>query len=172
MDKLNNNNFNNSDNNSSSKVRNIDELLAAKRANVQLGSSRATETIEGATNAVRINAGKAKRSELRNNLIKTAELAQVQGEEEGIKQFLAEDIPAVIEALNSGIRSSHMKALETNEVRLLEEGVVDAQWEEITYSFDMSFDDYDLPQLTSSSAVNPQLTGSIQTSEENPYSID
>ena len=170
MDKHNNNGSINSDNNSSSKVRNIDELLAAKRSNVQLGLNKATETIEKATNAVRINAGKAKRSELRNELITNANLAQVQGEEDGIKQFLAEDIPAVIEALNSGIRSSHKEALISNEARIIEGSVVDAQWEELTPDFDMSFDDYDLPPLTST--PTPQLNGTVKVEEENPFSLD
>ena len=48
-------------------------------------------------------AGKAKRTELQTELIQTAELAYADGEGDGIKQFLEEDIPAVVSRLRGDL---------------------------------------------------------------------
>ncbi len=100
MAKANHNNQSSNHSQSGAKTKlNIDELLAAKRANNQLGRNKATETIKRTSDMVRPNSGKATRAELQNDLVKSAELAKAQGEEDGIKQFLSEDIPAVVKAL-------------------------------------------------------------------------
>ena len=109
MAKANINQQSNIHNQSGAKTKlNIDELLAAKRANNELGRNKATETIEKASSVVRSNTGKATRAELQNGLVKSVELAQAQGEEEGIKQFLSEDIPAVVKALQGELKTKHL----------------------------------------------------------------
>ena len=140
MAEANHNNKSSNHNQSGAKVRSIDELLAAKRANNQLGRSKATETIKKASNVVRGNAGKAARAELQNDLVKSAELAQAQGEEDGIKQFLGEDIPAVVKALQGELKTKHQKNLASNESKLLESSVIDTDWESVDTDFDMSFE--------------------------------
>ena len=122
------------------KVRSIDELFAAKRANNQLGRNKATETIKKTSDVLRTNTGKATRAELQNDLVKSAELAQAQGEEDGIKQFLTEDIPAVVRALQGELKTKHQEVLANNETKLLESSVIDADWESIDTNFDMSFE--------------------------------
>ncbi|NJK58417.1 MAG: hypothetical protein HC939_21785 [Pleurocapsa sp. SU_5_0] len=98
------------------KVRSVDELLAAKRANNQLGRNKATETIKKTSDVLRNDTGKATRAELQNDLVKSAELAQAQGEEDGIKQFLTEDIPAVVRALQGELKTKHQEVLANNEI--------------------------------------------------------
>ncbi len=141
MDKANINQQSSIHNQSGTKVkRSIDELLAAKRANNELGRNKATETIKKASSVVRANTGKATRAELQNDLVKSAELAQAQGEEDGIKQFLSEDIPAVVKALQDELKTKHQETLASNESKLLESSVIDADWESINTDFDMSFE--------------------------------
>ena len=140
MDKHSNNNQSSNHNQSGTKVRSIDELLAAKRASNKLGNDKANQDTKRATDSVRENAGKAKRSQLRDNLVKTAELAKAEGEEEGIKQFLSEDIPTVMNALNSELRSSHIALVEANEAKLIEGSVVDVDWSDYETDYDMSFE--------------------------------
>ncbi len=141
MVKANHNNQSSNHNQSGAKTKlNIDELLAAKRANNERGRNKATQTIEKASNVVRANAGKAARAELQNNLVKSAELAQAQGEEDGIKQFLSENIPAVVKALQGELQTKHDAVLASNESKLLESSVIDADWENINTDFDMSFE--------------------------------
>ncbi|NJR45950.1 MAG: hypothetical protein HC775_09235 [Hyellaceae cyanobacterium CSU_1_1] len=122
------------------KVRSVDELLAAKRANNQLGRNKATETIKTTSDVLRTNTKKATRAELQNDLVKSAELAQAQGEEDGIKQFLTEDIPAVVRALQGELKTKHQEVLANNEIKLLESSVIDADWESINTDYDMSFE--------------------------------
>lgn len=170
----NNNGPINNDNNSSPKVRNIDELLAAKRTSNQHGNNQASEAIKKASNAVRGNAGKAKRSELRSNLIKSAQLAQAQGEEEGIKEFLGEDIPAVIKVLNGEIKSNHLSLVEANEAALIEGVAIDVEWQEYNYEdeFDMSFDDVDMPTLSPGSSMAQLPSENIPAPKVNKFGDD
>lgn len=171
MVKHSNNNEIDNNSKSSQKVRSIDELLAAKRASNKLGSDKANQAAKKATDSLRKNAGKAKRSELRNDLVKSAQLAEAQGQEDGIKQFLSEDIPAVMNALNNELRSGHVASIEANEARLIEGVVVDVEWSDYEADYDMSFDSEewgDSNLLIESSKSNPQLT----SKEDNPFSID
>ena len=148
---------------------NIDELLAAKRANNQLGRSKATETIKKTSDVVRTNTGKATRAELQNDLVKSAELAQAQGEEDGIKQFLSEDIPAVVRALQGELKTKHQSALASNEFKLLESSVIDADWEEsIDTDFDMSFETDNWLSLKG----NTEVKSLPSSSENNPFNSD
>lgn len=178
MDKHSNNNQSNNNNQSGTKVRSIDELLAAKRANNELGNDKANKAIERATDKVRENVGKAKRSHLRDNLVKTAELAKAEGEEEGIKQFLTEDIPTVMKALNSQLRSSHIALVEANEAKLIEGSVIDVDWSDYETDYDMSFEpsqwtdewvDEDSWKLEGTSEASKSLPSS---SENNPFNSD
>jgi hypothetical protein len=164
MAKANINQQSSNHNQSGTKVRSIDELLAAKRANNQLGRNKATETIKKTSDVIRHNTGKATRAELQNDLVKSAELAQAQGEEDGIKQFLSEDIPAVVRALQGELKTKHQSALASNESKLLEYSVIDADWESINTDFDMSFEtdnwlslegEVEVQSLPSSSDDNP-----------------
>ncbi len=171
MAKANHNNQSNNHNNPSTKTRlNIDELLAAKRANNQLGRNKATESIKKASDAVRANFGKATRAELQNDLVKSAELAQAQGEEDGINQFLTEDIPAVVRALQGELKTKHLSTLASNESKLLESSVIDTDWETINTDFDMSFETEDWLALKSTSETN-YLPSSKEThqEEDKPY---
>lgn len=165
----------NNNNIPSQKVRSIDELLAAKRASNQLGNNKASEAVEAATNVFRANAGKARRSELRNDLIKSAQLAQAQGEEDGIKQFLSEDIPAVMNALNSELRSNHVAVIQANEEKLLESsGVIDVEWSDYTSEYEMSFDteEWGFNKATEAIEHGAQLSleGSNEKDSDNPFS--
>ncbi len=146
---------------------NIDELLAAKRANNQLGRNKATETIERASSVVRTNTGKATRAELQNDLVKSTELAQAQGEEEGIKQFLTEDIPAVVKALQGELKTKHQEILASNASKLLESSVIDADWESIDTDFDMSFEPEEWLSLEGTSEVK-----SLPSTDDNPFNSD
>ncbi|MEM8722203.1 MAG: hypothetical protein AAGE84_23395 [Cyanobacteria bacterium P01_G01_bin.39] len=189
MGKYSNNNKIDNNSKSSQKVRSIDELLTAKRASNKLGSDRASEAAKKATDAVRGNAGKAKRSELRNDLVKSAQLAQAQGEEDGIKQFLSEDIPAVMNALNSELRSNHIASIEANEERLIESAVegavVDVEWSDYEAEYDMSFDTNEWDQaIEGKTEINLLTDGKKNNSEDrlsahradraeaNPFSSD
>lgn len=174
----NNNGAVNNNNNSGSKVRTIEELLASKRANVELGLDKATQASTRAVDAVRTNSGKAKRSELRNDLVKSAQLAQVQGEEEGIKQFLSEDIPAVMNALNSELRSSHVALVEANEARLIEANlrldeasVVDVEWSDYETDYDMSFEVIGEEQSFNYLPSNNPKSNYQLEGEKDPYDI-
>lgn len=176
MDKHSNNNQSNNNNQFGKKVRSIDELLAAKRASNKLGNDQAAKASQRATNAVRGNAGKAKRSQLRNDLVKSAQLAQAQGEEEGIKRFLSEDIPTVMNALNSELRSSHIALVEANEAKLIEESVVDVDWSDYETDYDMSFEpsqwtdewvDEESWKLEGTSEIK-----SLPSTDNNPFNSD
>jgi|GEM_PF-6329585 len=147
---------------------NIDELLAAKRLNNERGRSKATQTIERASNVVRANTGKATRAELQNDLVKSAELAQAQGEQDGIKQFLSEDIPAVVKALQGELKTKHDAALASNESKLLESSVIDADWESIDMDFDMSFE----PEEWLSLEGNTEVKSLPSTNNDNPFNSD
>ena len=155
-------------NQSGTKVRSIDELLAAKRANNQLGRNKATETIKKTSDVVRGNVGKATRAELQNDLVKSAELAQVQGEEDGIKQFLTEDIPTVVKALQGELKTKHQEVLTNNEAKLLESSVIDADWESINTDFDMSFETDNWLSLEGEVEVKSLPS----SSEDNPFNSD
>ena len=168
MAKANINQQSNNHHQSGAKVRSIDELLAAKRANNQLGRNKATETIERASSVVRSNTGKATRAELQNDLVKSAELAQAQGEEEGIKQFLSEDIPAVVKALQGELKTKHHSVLASNENRLLESSVIDADWESINTDFDMSFETDDWLSIEG----NTEVKSLPSSSDNNPFNSD
>ncbi|WP_019506776.1 hypothetical protein [Pleurocapsa sp. PCC 7319] len=168
MAKANHNHESNNHNQSGTKVRSIDELLAAKRANNQLGRSKATETIEKASNVVRSNTGKATRAELQNDLVKSAELAQAHGEEDGIKQFLTEDIPAVVKALQGELKTKHQETLASNESKLLESSVIDADWESINTDFDMSFETQEWLLLEG----NTEVKSLPSTNDDNPFNSD
>lgn len=150
------------------KVISVDELLAAKRANNQLGRNKATETIKKTSDVLRTNTGKATRAELQNDLVKSAELAQAQGEEDGIKQFLTEDIPAVVRALQGELKTKHQEVLANNKTKLLESSVIDADWESINTDFDMSFETDDWFALEGEVEVKslPSLL------EGNPFNSD
>lgn len=149
---------------------NIDELLATKRANNQLGRSKATETIEKASSVVRNNTGKATRAELQNDLVKSAELAQAQGEEDGIKQFLSEDIPAVVKALQGELKTKHQLALASNESKLLESSVIDTDWESLDTDFDMSFETEEWLSLEGTDTSEVKSLPS--SSDDNPFNSD
>ncbi len=168
MVKANHNNQSSNHNQSVQKVRSIDELLAAKRANNQLGRNKATETIKKTSDVVRANSGKATRAELQNDLVKSAELAQAQGEEDGIKQFLTQDIPAVVRALQGELQTKHHEALANTETKILETSVIDANWESIDTDFDMSFEPNDW--LTLEGEVEVKSLPS--THEDNPFNSD
>lgn len=168
MVKVNNNLTSSNYNQSIQKVRSIDELLAAKRANNQLGRNKATETIKKTSDVVRTNIGKATRAELQNDLVKSAELAQAQGEEEGIKQFLSEDIPAVVQALQGELKTKHQEVLASNESKLLESSVIDADWESIDTDFDMSFETDDCLALEGEVEVKSLPS----TDDDNPFNSD
>ena len=177
MVKANHNNQSSNNNQSGAKTKlNIDELLAAKRANNQLGRNKATETIKKASSVVRGNVGKATRAELQNDLIKSAELAQAQGEEDGIKQFLSEDIPAVVKALQGELKTKHQEVLASNESKLLESSVIDAttgaivqaDWESIDTNFDMSFETEEWLSLEGNTEVKSLPSGS----KDNPFNSD
>lgn len=150
------------------KVRSIDELLAAKRANNQLGRNKATETIKKTSDVVRHNTVKATRAELQNDLVKSAELAQAQGEEEGIKQFLSEDIPAVVKALQGELKTKHQSELANNESKLLESSVIDTDWESVDTDFDMSFE----PEEWLSLEGEVEVKSLPSTDEDNPFNSD
>ena len=168
MAKANHNDESSNHNQSGTKVRSIDELLAAKRANNQLGRNKATETIKKTSDVVRTNTGKATRAELQNDLVKSAELAQAQGEEDGIKQFLSEDIPAVVKALQGELKTKHQQVLASNESKLLESSVIDADWESINTDFDMSFETDDWLSLEGNTEVKSLPSGS----KDNPFNSD
>jgi hypothetical protein len=168
MAKANINQQSSNHNQSGTKVRSIDELLATKRAINQLGRSKATETIKKTSDVVRTNTGKAVRAELQNDLVKSAELAQVQGEEDGIKQFLTEDIPAVVRALQSELRTKHQETLASNEFKLVESSVIDADWESIDTDFDMSFETDDWLVLKGEVEVKSLPS----SSKDNPFNSD
>ncbi len=157
-------------NQSGTKVRSIDELLAAKRANNQLGRNKATETIKRTSNVVRANSGKAIRAELQNDLVKSAELAQAQGEEDGIKQFLSEDIPAVVKALQGELQTKHQETLASNESKLLESSVINADWESIDTDFDMSFEPEEWLSLEGTDTSEVKSLPS--TDDDNPFNSD
>lgn len=146
---------------------NIDELLAAKRINNERGRSKATQTIEKASDMLRTNTGKATRAELQNDLVKSAELAQAQGEEDGIKQFLSEDIPAVVKALQGELKTKHDAVLASNESKLLESSVIDADWESINTDFDMSFETDDWLSVEGNTEVK-----SLPSTDNNPFNSD
>ena len=154
-------------NQSVQKVKSIDELLAAKRANNQLGRNKATETIKKTSEVVRHNTEKATRAELKNDLVKSAELAQVQGEEDGIKQFLSEDIPAVVRALQGELKTKHQETLAGNETKLLESSVIDADWDSINTDFDMSFETDNWLSLEEVEVKSLPLS-----SKDNPFNSD
>ena len=168
MAKANINQQSSNHNQSGTKVRSIDELLAAKRANNQLGRNKATETIERASSVVRTNTGKATRAELQNDLVRSAELAQTQGEEDGIKQFLSEDIPAVVKALQGELKTKHQEVLASNESKLLKSSVIDADWESIDTDFDMSFETEEWLSLEGSTEVKSLPS----SSKDNPFNSD
>ena len=157
-------------NQSGTKVRSIDELLAAKRANNQLGRNKATETIKKASSVVRANTGKATRAELQNDLVKSAELAQAQGEEDGIKQFLSEDIPAVVKALQGELKTKHQSALTSNESKLLEASVIDTDWESVDTDFDMSFEPEEW--LSLEGIDTSEVKSLPSSSDDNPFNSD
>ena len=168
MVKVNRNEQSSNHNQSVQKVRSIDELLAAKRANNQLGRNKATETIKRTSDVVRSNTGKATRAELQNDLVKSAELAQAQGEEDGIKQFLSEDIPAVVKALQGELKTKHQETLASNESKLLESSVIDADWESINTDFDMTFETEEWLSLEGTSEVKSLPS----TDDDNPFNSD
>jgi len=168
MAKANINQQSNIHNQSGAKVRSIDKLLAAKRANNQLGRNKATETIKKTSDVLRGNVGKATRAELQNDLVKSAELAQAQGEEEGIKQFLSEDIPAVVKALQGELKTKHQEILASNESKLLEASVIDTDWESVDTDFDMSFETDDWLSLEGKSEVKSLPS----RNEDNPFNSD
>ena len=168
MAKANINQQSSNHNQSGTKVRSIDKLLAAKRANNQLGRNKATQTIEKASDVLRTNTGKATRAELQNDLVKSAELAQAQGEEDGIKQFLSEDIPAVVKALQGELKTKHQQVLASNESKLLESSVIDADWESIDTDFDMSFETEEWLSLKGTSEVKSLPS----TDDNNPFNSD
>ena len=168
MVKANHNHQSSNHNPFSPKVRSIDELLAAKRANNQRGRDRATETIQKTSDMVRSNFGKAVIAELQNDLVKSAELAQAQGEEDGIKQFLTEDIPAVVRALQGELQTKHHEALANTETKILETSVIDADWESINTDFDMSFEPNDWLALEGEVEVKSLPS----THEDNPFNSD
>ena len=169
MAKANHNNQSSNHNQSGAKTKlNIDELLAAKRANNQLGRNKATETIKRTSDVVRSNTGKATRAELQNDLVKSAELAQAQGEEDGIKQFLSEDIPAVVKALQGELKTKHQETLASNESKLLESSVIDADWESINTDFDMTFETEEWLSLEGTSEVKSLPS----TDDDNPFNSD
>lgn len=147
---------------------NIDELLAAKRANNQRGRSKAAETIERTSKVVRSNTEKATRAELQNNLVMSAELAKVQGEEDGIKLFLNEDIPTVVKALQGELTTKHQEVLASNESKLLESSVIDTDWEGINTDLDMSFETNDW--LALEGEVEVKSLPSVDT--DNPFNSD
>ena len=147
---------------------NIDELLAAKRINNERGRSKATQTIKKTSDVVRANTGKATRAELQNDLVKSAELAQAQGEEDGIKQFLSEDIPAVVKALQGELKTKHQEVLASNESRLLESSVIDTDWESVDTDFDMSFETQEWLSLEGKVEVKSLPSGN----ENNPFNSD
>lgn len=157
-------------NQSGTKVKSIDELLASKRANNQLGRNKATQTIEKASSVVRANTGKATRAELQNDLVKSAELAQAQGEEDGIKQFLSEDIPAVVKALQGELKTKHQSALASNESKLLESSVIDTDWESVDTDFDMSFETEEWLSLEGTDTSEVKSLPS--SSDDNPFNSD
>ena len=169
MAKANINQQSNNHNQSGTKVRSIDELLAAKRANNQLGRNKATETIKKASSVVRANTGKATRAELQNDLVKSAELAQAQGEEDGIKQFLSEDIPAVVKALQGELKTKHQETLASNESKLLESSVIDTDWESVDTDFDMSFETEEWLSLESTDMSEVK---SLPSTDDNPFNSD
>lgn len=169
MVKVNNNHTSNNHNQSFRKVKNIDELLAAKRANNQRGRNKATETIKKTSDIIRANTGKAARAELQNDLVKSAELAQAQGEEDGIQQFLSEDIPAVVRALQGELKTKHQETLASNESKLLESSVIDVDWEGIDTNFDMSFETNDWLVLEEKSAVKSLPSTTEIHQEDNPF---
>ena len=168
MAKANINQQSNNHNQSGTKVRSIDELLAAKRANNQLGRNKATQTIEKASSVVRANTGKATRAELQNDLVKSAELAQAQGEEDGIKQFLSEDIPAVVNALQGELKTKHQEALASNESKLLESSVIDTDWESVDTDFDMSFETEEWLSIEG----NTEVKSLPSSRKDNPFNSD
>ena len=169
MAKANHNDQHSNHNQSGTKtILNIDELLAAKRANNELGRNKATETIKKASSVVRCNTGKATRAELQNDLVKSAELAQAQGEEDGIKQFLTEDIPAVVKALQGELKTKHQETLASNESKLLESSVIDADWESIDTDFDMSFE----PEEWLSLEGNTEVKSLPSSSDDYPFNSD
>lgn len=170
MAKANINQQSNIHNQSGTKVRSIDELLAAKRANNELGRNKATETIEKASSVVRANTGKATRAELQNDLVKSAELAQAQGEEDGIKQFLSEDIPAVVKALQGELQTRHQEVLANNESKLLESSVIDTDWESLDTDFDMSFETEEWLSLEGTDTSEVKSLPS--SSDDNPFNSD
>ena len=110
--------------------------------------------------------GKATRAELQNDLVKSAELAQAQGEEDGIKQFLSEDIPAVVKALQGELKTKHQETLASNESKLLESSVIDTDWETINTDFDMSFETEEWLALKSTSETNYLPSSSKETHQE------
>lgn len=170
MAKANHNDQHSNHNQSGAKTKlNIDELLATKRINNERGRSKATQTIEKASNVVRANTGKATRAELQNDLVKSAELAQAQGEEDGIKQFLTEDIPAVVKALQGELKTKHDAALASNESRLLESSVIDADWESIITDFDMSFE---TEEWLSLEGTDTSEVKSLPSTDDNPFNSD
>lgn len=169
MAKANHNDQSSNHNQSGTKTKlNIDELLAAKRANNELGRNKATETIKRTSSMVRANTGKATRAELQNDLVKSAELAQAQGEEDGIKQFLTEDIPAVVKALQGELKTKHQSALAGNESKLLESSVIDTDWESVDTDFDMSFEPEEWLSLEGMSEVKSLPS----SNEDNPFNSD
>lgn len=170
MAKANINQQSNNHNQSGTKVRSIDELLAAKRANNELGRNKATETIEKASSVVRANTGKVTRAELQNDLVKSIELAQAQGEEDGIKQFLTEDIPAVVKALQGELKTKHQETLASNESKLLESSVIDADWDNINIDFNMSFETEEWLSLAGTDTSEVKLLPS--GSKDNPFNSD
>ena len=149
---------------------NIDELLAAKRANNKRGRSKATETIERTSKVVRSNAEKATRAELQNDLVMSAELAKVHGEEDGIKLFLNEDIPAVVKALQGELKTKHDAVLASNESKLLESTAIDTDWESIDTDFDMSFETNDWLALEGTDTSEVKSLPSVDTG--NPFNSD
>ncbi|MEL6440580.1 MAG: hypothetical protein AAFQ80_15140 [Cyanobacteria bacterium J06621_8] len=141
MVKHNSNHESNNNNQSGKEARlSIDNLLAAKRASNEHGRSKASQTITGATKAVRANAGKATRAQLQNELVQSAQLAQLEGEEDGIKQFLTEDIPSVVNALQGRLKDSHSTAIASSEQRLIEGAEVETDWGNLEVDFDTSFE--------------------------------
>ncbi len=168
MAKANINQQSSNHNQSGTKVRSIDELLAAKRANNQLGRNKATETIKKTSDVLRGNVGKATRAELQNDLVKSAELAQAQGEEDGIKQFLSEDIPAVVKALQGELQTKHDAVLASNESKLLESSVIDADWKSVNTDFDMSFETEEWLSLEG----NTEVKSLPSTNNDNPFNSD
>lgn len=115
----------------SSEIATAEDHISAQEANLKHGLDKATEIIEQTAEVAGENAGKDLRATLQQQAINQVRSSVVQHETSAVKEFLANDIPALAEALSGKSINANQARLSQSNSQIIDAEIVD-DWDAIT----------------------------------------